>query len=119
MSAVVYVIGGSTPSGDSSVIQEINSHTGLVRIVGHLALGLSHASALVVGGVVLIAGGRMRGSAQDALWELDVARGTVTRIGRLPYVVSDMAAVVVGGIGYLIGGEGVAPVASIITVSMR
>jgi len=116
---LVYVIGGSTPSGDSSVIQEIDPHTGLVRIVGHLTDGLSHASALVVGGALLIAGGRKGGSAQDALWELDVARGTVTRIGRLPYAVSDMAAVVVGGIGYLIGGEGLAPVASIITVSMR
>ena len=116
---IVYVVGGSTPSGDARVIQALDPRTGVVRIAGHLGQGLSHASALVVGGVFLIAGGQAGGRAQDALWKLDVASGTVTRIGRLPYAVSDMAAVVVGGVGYLVGGEGLAPVASIIMVSMR
>lgn len=40
-------------------------------------------------------------------------------MGQLPYAVSDMAAAVVGGIGYLIGGEGLGPVASIITVTVQ
>ena len=110
---VVYVIGGSTPLGDTSVIQAVDPLTGVVRIVGHLAHELSHASALVV------AGGRAGGRAQDALWQLDVGSGTVTRVGRLPYAVSDMAAGVVDGTGYLIGGEGLGPVASIITLTSR
>jgi hypothetical protein len=116
---IVYVVGGSTPSGDARVIQALDPGTGVVRVIGRLGQGLSHASALVVGGAFLIAGGQVGGRTQDALWQLDLASGTVTRIGRLPYPVSDMAAVVVDGIGYLIGGEGLAPVASIITVSMR
>jgi len=115
---IVYIIGGSTPSGDVRVIQAVDPRTGVVRVIGHLAHGLSHATALVVGGAFLIAGGQAGGRAQDALWQLDVARGTVTRIGRLPYAVSDMAAVVVNGIGYLIGGEGLRPVASIITLRL-
>lgn len=116
---LVYVIGGSTPSGDSRAIQTLDPRTGIVRIVGHLPHGLSHASALVLNGVILIAGGRSAGRAQDAVWQLDLSTGAVTRIGRLPYAVSDAAAVVVDGTGYLIGGEGSAPLASIVTVTIR
>jgi hypothetical protein len=74
---------------------------------------------VVVGGAFLIAGGRTAGRAQNEVWELDVAVEPVTRMGQLPYAVSDMAAAVVGGIGYPMGGEGVGPVASIITVRVH
>ena len=115
----LYVIGGSTPSGDTSVIQMVDPRTGVVRIVGQLPYGLSHAVALDVGGHVLIAGGRRAGLAQDALWSLD-ATSRIVRVGRLPYPVSDAAAVVVDGVGYLIGGEGAAgPLASIISLAVR
>lgn len=115
----VYVIGGSTRSGDTRVIQAFDPRTGVVRIVGHLRRGLSHASALVVGGALLVAGGRVAGRAQNGLWRFDVATGAVAPAGRLPYAVSDMAVAVVDGIGYLIGGERFHAVASIITVTTR
>jgi N-acetylneuraminic acid mutarotase len=115
---LVYVIGGSTPSGDSTAIQAIDPRSGSVRLIGHLVQGLSHASAFVVGGTLFIAGGRTGGRAQDALLELDPTTGAVRQVGRLPYTVSDMAAVVIGTTGYLIGGETAGPVASIIAVSL-
>ena len=114
---LVYVIGGSTPAGDSNVIQTIDPRTNKVRIAGHLARGLSHASAFVVGGVLLLAGGQAAGHAEDGLWQVDAATGLVARVGRLPYAVSDAAAVVQGGTGYLIGGEGPQQLTTIIEVS--
>ncbi len=116
---MVYVIGGSTPSADADVIQAIDPLTGDVRIVGHLAHRLSHASAFVLGGTLLIAGGRVAGRAQNELWQLDVASGIVTRAGRLPYPVSDATTAVIDGTGYLIGGEGLGSLASIITIAAR
>lgn len=116
---LVYVIGGSTASGDTRAIQAVDPQTGAVRIVGRLAHGLSHASALVVGGALLLAGGRAAGRVQDGLWQIDVANGTVTPIGRLPYAVSDAAVAVSDGTGYLIGGERLHPLATIIAVTAR
>lgn len=103
----VYVIGGSTPDGDATAIQEIDPRSGVVRVVGNLPYGLSHASAVEVRGQVLVAGGRRDGQPQAELWRLDTATGAVTALGQLPYAVSDAATAVVDGIGYLIGGEGI------------
>jgi Kelch motif len=116
---VAYVVGGSTPAGDSPIIQAIDLRTGVVRIAAHLERGLSHASALVIDGNLVIAGGRTGGLAQDGFWRFDPVSATVAPVGRLPYPVSDTAAVVVDGIGYLIGGEDHGPLASIITVQVR
>ncbi len=116
----VYVIGGSTPAGDITDVQEVDPRTGAVRIIGHLGHALSHASAFVIGGQVLIAGGRRGALAQTAVWRLDPMTGAVTRAGRLPYPVSDSATIVVDGVGYLIGGEGPrGPLATIISVTAR
>jgi hypothetical protein len=116
---LVYVIGGSTLSADTDVIQAVDPLTGVVRIVGHLAHRLSHASAFVVGGTLLIAGGRVAGRAQDGVWQLDIASGIVSSAGWLPYPVSDAATAVIAGTGYLIGGEGRGSLASIITIAAR
>jgi N-acetylneuraminic acid mutarotase len=105
----LFVVGGSTPSGDTREIQVIDPTTGAVSIAGRLPFGLSHASALVVDGELLVAGGRRAGVAQARVWRLDIGsdgRVTATRIGQLPYPISDAAAVVVDGTGYLLGGEG-------------
>lgn len=119
LESLVYVIGGTTPRGDTNVIQALDPATGLVRIVGHLPHPLSHASALVIGTTILVAGGRSAGRAQDQLLRLVPATGAVSTVGRLPAPVSDMAAVVVGGVGYLIGGETTSPIASIVTISIE
>ncbi|HTC86622.1 MAG TPA: kelch repeat-containing protein, partial [Candidatus Acidoferrum sp.] len=99
--------------------QVVDPRAGTVRILGRLGHGLSHASALVVGGELLIAGGRTSGRAQSSVWRLDPVTGGITLAGHLPYAVSDMATAVVAGTGYLIGGEGSAFDSSIITVSVR
>ena len=119
LNGLIYVIGGSTPAGSSAAIQELNPHTGSVRLVGHLAHGLSDASAFVLGESLFIAGGRTAGRAQDALLELNATTGGVRQVGRLPYAVADLAVVVVGTTGYLIGGETPGLVASVITVSLH
>jgi len=116
---LVYVIGGSTITGDSRVIQVVDPRTGVVQIVGHLTGALAHATALVIDGTLLIAGGRSAGRARDGLWQLDLTDGRVRLVGRLPYAASDMAGAVVDGTGYLIGGEGATRLASIVTVTRR
>jgi hypothetical protein len=115
---LIYVIGGSTASGDTRLIQVIDPHTGRVRVVGHLGHGLSHAAALVIGGTLLVAGGRSSGRAQDSLMRFDATSGTVDTVAHLPYAASDMAAVVLGGTGYLIGGEAARPIATIMSVAV-
>jgi hypothetical protein len=104
---VIYVFGGSTPSGDAVAIQAIDPQSGAVRVVGRLPHGLSHASAFELGGLVIVAGGRSGGRPQGELLGFDTANGTVRALGHLPYAVSDAAIAVVDGVGYLIGGEGV------------
>ena len=119
LGGLVYVIGGSTPAGDSRSIQAVDPGTGIVRTIGHLAHGLTDASAFVIGGALIVAGGRTAGRAQSAILQLDTASGTVTTVGRLPYAVSDAAAVVVDGTGYLIGGEDTGLLASVVTIAPR
>ncbi len=119
LDGVIYVAGGSTASGATSAIQGVDVSSGVVRIVGHLPRPISDGSGLVIGNRVLIAGGRSAGRAQAELWLLNLTTGAVANAGRLPYPVADAAAVVVDGVGYLIGGETVAPLASIITVSLQ
>jgi len=114
----IYVIGGSTASGDTTAIQAIDPATGRVQLIGRLPRARSHAAAFVVGGALLIAGGRVAGQAQDSVLRLDPATGTVRQVGRLPYPVSDLAVAVVGTTAYLMGGESAAPLASVVTVSM-
>ena len=78
---IVYVIGGSTPTGDSAEVQAIDPRSGAVRIVAHLAHGLAHGAALVVGGALLIAGGRTAGRSQDGLWRWIRRAGQCARSG--------------------------------------
>ncbi len=115
----IYVAGGSTSSGATSVVQVIDVATGLVRIVGHLPRAISDASGLVIGGRVVIAGGRSGGRAESELWQLDLANGAVRDVGHVPYPVADAAAVVVDQAGYLVGGETIGPIASIIVLSIE
>lgn len=118
LDGLVYVIGGETPGGDTSAIQELDPATGRVRIAGHLPHPLSHASALVIGTTIVVAGGRSAGRAQNAVLRFAARTGSVSVVSRLPVPASDMAAVVVDGVGYLIGGETSGPIASIVTISI-
>jgi len=121
----IYVVGGSTPSGDTRDIQVVDPASGSVIVAGRLPFGLSHASAFVVGGELLVAGGRRAGLAQSAVWRLQIgANGLVSAIpiGRLPYPVSDAAAVVLNRTGYLLGGEGArvgVPLDTVISLAWR
>ena len=117
LAGIVYVAGGSTPSGETDVIQAIDPVTGVVRLVGHLPHPIADATALLVGGSLLLAGGRDGGRVLDELWLIGPGGRSVSNVGHLPYAVADAAGVTIGGVGYVIGGETNAPIASIMTIS--
>lgn len=113
----IIVVGGTDGTHDLRTIQAIDPTTGIVRRIGELQHGLSHAAALVIDGHLLVAGGRTGGVAQDTIWEVDPSSGSVRAVGHLPKPVSDMASAVVGNVGYLLGGETSDYVASIVSIT--
>ena len=63
---------GSMPSavslstgGDTDRIQAYDSGTGRASVIGHLAQGVDHASAVVLNGVIYLLGGRRSGAPSD------------------------------------------------------
>ena len=72
-------------------------------MIGHLPRGVSHASAVSLGGHIYVLGGEADGSATDRIWRFDPAHGTVAPAGRLPLPISGGAATTVGSTGYLSG----------------
>ena len=112
----IYVIGGSTPGGDSNAIQVIDPSTRTVAIVGRLPFALSDAAALVIGGRLLVLGGRRAGVPLDTIFVVDPRTGSAREVGHLPYRVADAPVIVVDGVGYLIGGEAATQLASIVAI---
>jgi hypothetical protein len=117
LDGIVYVAGGSTPSGETGAIQAIDPATGVVRLVGHLPHPIADATALLVGGELVLAGGRDRGRVLDELWLIGSGGRSVSNAGHLPYAVADAAGVTIGGVGYVIGGETNGPISSILTIT--
>lgn len=112
----VFVIGGTSASGDVSTIQVVDIATGTARVAGHLPAPVSHATALVLGGRIVVAGGRRSGRALDAVVSVDPTTLVVASAGRLPRPLSDVAGVVADGVGYLLGGEAAGPLSTIIAI---
>ena len=117
LDGIVYVAGGSTPSGETDAIQTIDPATGVVRLVGHLPHPIADATALLVGGGLVLAGGRDRGRVLDELWLIGSGGRSVSIAGHLPYAVADAAGATINSVGYLIGGETNMPIASILTIT--
>ena len=102
----VWVFGGERDGAMVDTIQRIDLDTGRIRVAGHLARPLGHATAVVVGGRVLIVGGRTSAAVLTAqMWWYDPGSGGLHRAGRLPTPLADTAAVGRGSGTYLVGGE--------------
>ncbi len=112
--------GGSSATGDSSVIQAIDLTNGQASTVTELPHTLSHATAVTVDGEVFVLGGRLDGAVSPQVWHFDPDTAALVPAGALPLAVSDSAAVVVHGVAYLLGGESAddQPVASVATLRL-
>lgn len=113
----VFVIGGVAASGDVATIQVVDVAAGTSRVVGMLGATRSHATALILAGLILVAGGRHRGAALDSIVAIDPRTVHVSRVGTLPAPASDAAGVVADGVGYLIGGEATRPLRSVVELA--
>jgi hypothetical protein len=116
----IYAFGGELASGaETDEIQEYDLSTGRASIAGHLPASVSHASALVLNGVIYLAGGRRNNAASDRILRFDPSRHVVMPAGRLPAPVYDAAAGTAAGVGYLAGGIGAqgTSVDSVVTLS--
>ena len=114
------VIGGETgPSATSATmadtpdIQAVDLKTGQTTVAGQLPAGLSHASAVALGGSVYVFGGRSAGKVVADVWKLAPTSApaggalvSATAVGHLPLPLSDMAVATFGESAYLVGGEG-------------
>jgi hypothetical protein len=105
----IYAFGGELANGsDTDLIQEFDTQTRRASVIGHLPEGVSHASALVLGGTIFLAGGRRSGSASDQILRFEPSQARVLRAGRLPAPIYDAASGTLDGVGYLAGGIGAA-----------
>lgn len=125
----VYVVGGELATtegtlagGQTDAVQRIDATSGDVRVIGHLARGLGHATAFALGGRLFVAGGRHGATATADIVEVNVQDGASRRVGRLPRAMSDSAAAVIGSVAWLVGGETTgpsAPVSSVLAVRVQ
>lgn len=115
----IYLFGGESAAGVSSVIQRLDPSTGSVRIVGRLPRPLAHCSAFALDGDIFVLGGISVGRASADIWRYDPATGLVELAGRLPYRVSDAASAVINGTAYLLGGEAPNPIATVVALHPR
>lgn len=101
----IFVLGGELADGsDSADIQAVDLANGSAKVVGHLPRGLSHSSAVELGGRTFLLGGRLDGQTTDQVLRFDPARTRAQRVGRLPAPVQNAAAGAVAGAGFLLGG---------------
>jgi N-acetylneuraminic acid mutarotase len=103
----IYAFGGELATGgDTDQIQEYDIGTGQASVAGRLPQSVSHASTVVLNGVIYVLGGRRNGAASSQILRFDPSRGAVKPAGRLPEPVFDAAAGTASGVGYLVGGIG-------------
>lgn len=115
----IYLFGGESDSGATSVIQRLDPVTRSARIVGRLPGPLAHASAITLDGGIFVLGGISAGAASADIQRYDPATGHLAPAGRLPYRVSDAAPAVLNGTAYLLGGENPDPIATVIALRPR
>ena len=109
----IWVFGGQTAAGPTSVIQQVSLTTGKAAVVGHLPAPLTGAVAFTLGGRIYVAGGQAPspgGAASglvtsSAVLAFDPAHRALTYAGRLPVPVANAAAAVLANTAYLIGGN--------------
>ncbi len=128
----LWVFGGTTPTGLTSVIQRVDLASGQAKVVGRLPRPLAAASAFVLDGRIFVAGGltslaasqhasgpRGRAGASDTVLSIDPVHARVTAAGLLPTPVAHAASAVINGTAYLVGGtDGTQPVPAVVTLRL-
>ncbi|MDQ1679530.1 MAG: hypothetical protein QOI42_389 [Frankiaceae bacterium] len=114
----IWVIGGDHALAPTDVVQRIDTTTGRISLVGHLAHALGHASAWTrADGTVLVAGGRLTGDRlSGAVSRFDTRTLALTTVASLPRPTADMGVSVLNGVAYLFGGEAASRITSIVSV---
>ena len=102
-------VGGADPGQPVSVIQQVDTSTGKVTVVGSLPEPLYGAAAATLAGVAYLAGG-MTGSGGAhhpvrSIWAYDPTSRRMLLAGRLRVPVAHAGAAVVGSRLWLVGGE--------------
>ena len=113
----IWVFGGRSLGGMTSIIQRIDVGTGRARVAGRLPRPLAGASAFTLGGRIFLAGGQTAASrprpagssagspvTSGTVYSYNPGSGALAIAGQLPVPVTDAAAAVIGGTGYLLGG---------------
>lgn len=115
----IWVFGGQTGAGITSVIQRVDPASGQATVTGHLPRPMTGGSAFTLDGTLYIAGGQVAATAgaaataspatvlttSNAVLSFDPRRGTVTTAGRLPVPVAYAGVAVLGGTAFLVGGN--------------
>jgi len=115
----IWVFGGQTPAGITSVIQRVSPASGKAAVAGHLPQPTTGGSAFTLGGMLYIAGGQVAAPAgagaaaspsaplatSGAVLGFDPGRRTVTTAGRLPVPVANAGVAILGGTAFLVGGN--------------
>jgi hypothetical protein len=119
----IWVFGGETANGPTSVVQRINPGAGTAAVAGHLPRPVEGASAFTLDGRVYIAGGQVAAASASgtaspsappatsrAVLSFDPATGGAATAGQLPVPVAYAGVAVLGGTGaggtaYLLGGN--------------
>jgi hypothetical protein len=114
----IWVFGGQSTAGITSLIQRVDPATGKARVAGHLPRPVTGAAAITLGGTIYVAGGQVPASqgggtvsasaalaTTGAVLGYSPGSGTMAIAGQLPVPVANAGAAVLGGTGYLIGGN--------------
>ncbi len=115
----VVIAGGRTTSGPSAAVYRFDPATGAVTRIGRLPAAVMHASAGVLGGTMYVVGGIGASGATAAVVAVSAA-GRARVAARLPHPLSDAGVVTQPGRLLVVGGsDGTAPVASILSITLR
>ena len=113
------IAGGRTASGPSAAVYRFDPSTGAVTQIGRLPAAVMHASAGVLGDTMYVVGGIGTAGTTTAVVAVTAA-GRARVAARLPQPLSDAGVVSQPGRLLVLGGsDGTAPVASILSITLR
>ena len=113
------IAGGRTASGPSAAVYRFDPATGAVTQIGRLPAAVMHASAGVLGNTMYVVGGIGTAGTTAAVVAVTAA-GRARVAARLPQPLSDAGVVSQPGRLLVLGGsDGTAPVASILSITLR
>ncbi len=99
-----YIVGGYT--GASFSDQILSFSKGVVRVAGHLPIGLRYTAVAAADGSLVIAGGLSVSGPTRAIYRFTPATHRLTKIGTLPRPLMHASAAALGGAMYIVGGLG-------------